>query len=510
MKIQRTKNASRNVLFGSIQKVYQIIMPFIMRTLMIYYMGIEYAGLNNLFSSILQVLNLAELGIGAALVCSMYAPIAEDDTDKICALMNLYKKIFRIIGLVVLALGLILVPFLPKLIASDTPNDLNIYYLYLMYLGNTVLSYWLFAYKNSLLSAHQRTDVSSKVMILTNTVQYILQIFVLIFLRNYYLYLGSSILAQVMTNIITAIRVDKIYPEYHPRGKLDSRTVNDIKKKVQGLVTNKIGGTILRSADSIVVSAFLGLSILAVYQNYYFILSSVISILSILYQSVIAGIGNSLIVENQKKNYYDFQTMTFGISFISAVCCSCFMGLFQPFMKVWMGEDRLLSYSVIICLVVYFYIFEIDQMIGAYKDAAGIWYEDRFRPLLTALLNLGLNIILVRYIGLYGVLLSTVISLVVLGIPWLIHNVFTLLFDSEKPISYVLLLVKYAIAAMVTVTVTFYASQIVPDKGIITFPIKLFVCVICSSALFCLLFWRNEHLKRISIILQRIVKRKNR
>ena len=510
MKIQRTKNASRNVLFGTIQKVYQIIMPFIMRTLMIYYMGIEYAGLNNLFASILQVLNLAELGIGAALVCSMYAPIAEDDTDKICALMNLYKKIFRIIGFVVLALGLVLVPFIPKLIASDTPSDLNIYYLYIMYLGNTVLSYWLFAYKNSLLSAHQRTDVSSKVMILTNTVQYVLQIFVLIFLRNYYLYLGSSILAQVMTNIITAIRVDKLYPEYHPRGKLDSRTVYDIKKKVQGLVTNKIGGTILKSADSIVVSAFLGLSILAIYQNYYFILSSVISILAIVYQSVIAGIGNSLIVENQKKNYYDFQTMTFGISFISAVCCSCFMGLFQPFMKIWMGEDRLLSYSVIICLVVYFYFFEIDQMIGAYKDAAGIWYEDRFRPLLTALLNLGLNIILVRYIGLYGVLLSTVISLVVLGIPWLIHNVFTLLFDGENPISYVLLLIKYAIAATVIVTITFFASQIIPDKGIITFPIKLFVCVICSSSLFCLLFWRNEHLRRIITLLQRIRKRKNR
>ena len=507
MKIQRTKNASRNVLFGSIQKVYQIIMPFIMRTLMIYYMGIEYAGINNLFTSILQVLNLAELGIGAALVCSMYAPIAEDDTDKICALMNLYKKVFRIIGLVVLAFGLMLVPFLPKLIAGDTPSDLNIYYLYLMYLGNTVLSYWLFAYKNSLLSAHQRTDVSSKVMILTNTVQYILQIFVLIFLRNYYLYLGSSILAQAMTNIITAIRVDRIYPEYHPRGKLDSRTVNDIKKKVQGLVTNKIGGTILRSADSIVISAFLGLSILAVYQNYYFILSSVIGILSILYQSVIAGIGNSLIVENQKKNYFDFQTMTFGISFISAVCCSCFMGLFQPFMKVWMGEGRLLSYSVIICLVVYFYFGEIDQMISAYKDAAGIWYEDRFRPLLTALLNLGLNLILVRYIGLYGVLLSTVISLVVLGIPWLIHNVFTLLFDEENPLTYIFSLFKYAIASIIAVTLSFYASQLIPDKGIITLPFKCLVCIVCSSALFFFMFWKNEHLRRIMHVTQKIIKR---
>ena len=473
MRLQRTKNAQRNIVFGLIQKLYQIIMPFIMRTIMIYSMGIEYAGLNNLFASILQVLNLAELGIGAALICSMYGPIAEDNVEKICALMNVYKKVFRIIGLAILLVGLILLPILPELIAGDIPDSLNLYVLYLMYLGNTVLSYWLFAYKNSLFYAHQRMDITSKVIICTNTVQYILQVFVLIILHNYYFYLLSSIITQIMTNILTAICADRMYPQYKPKGKLDKATIQDIKKKVRGLITNKFGSTLLKSADSIVISAFLGLSVLAVYQN-----------------------------------YLDFKTMTFVISWISTICCSCFMGLFQPFMKIWMGEKYLLNYPTIICLIVYFYIYEIDQMIGTYKDAAGIWYEDRYRPLITALVNLVLNLVFVQFIGLYGVLLSTVISLLFLGIPWMIYNIFNLLFKGESKLFYSLSLLKYALAAIVSVTLSFWTSDLVPDKKIYTLPLKLLICVICPIVFYLIVFYKNPYLKRGITIGKRMIHRK--
>jgi len=175
MKIERTKNATRNIIFGILLKVYQMLVPFAMRTAMIYLLGVQYLGLNSLFASVLQVLNLAELGVGSAMVFSMYKPIAEDDTDTICALMRLYKIYYRVIGAVVLILGLILLPFIPKLISGDVPADINVYILYLMNLAATVLSYWLFAYKNSVLQAHQRVDVTSKVMLITETIKYGLQ-----------------------------------------------------------------------------------------------------------------------------------------------------------------------------------------------------------------------------------------------------------------------------------------------------------------------------------------------
>ena len=184
MKINRTENAVRNILFGGILRVYQIVIPFVMRTVMIYCMGVQYLGLNSLFTSILQVLNLAELGVGSAMVYSMYKPIAEDDTDTICALMGLYRTYYQCIGLIIAVIGVGLTPFIPKLIKSDLPVGINIYALYLLNLSATVLSYWLFAYKNSLLQAHQRIDVTSKVTLITNTLQYVVQIFVLAVLKN--------------------------------------------------------------------------------------------------------------------------------------------------------------------------------------------------------------------------------------------------------------------------------------------------------------------------------------
>ncbi|TGY46116.1 lipopolysaccharide biosynthesis protein [Clostridium perfringens] len=507
MKIQRTKNAGRNIIFGIIQKLFQIGMPFIIRTVMIYQMGIEYAGLNNLFVSILQVLNLAELGIGAAMTCSMYEPIANDDEKKICALINLYRKSFQWIGVVILILGCVLLPFLPKLISGSIPTDLNLYILYLMYLGNTVLSYWLFAYKNSLLFAHQRTDVNSKVILFTNIIQYILQFYVLIKLKNYYLYLASSIFSQILTNIITARIVDRMYPKYKAIGNIDKDTLLEIKKKIQGLITNKIGGTILQSVDSIVISAFLGLSILAVYQNYYFIVSAVISIVYIFYQSCLAGIGNSLVVETKKKNFDDFKTMTFIVMWISTFCSSCFLCLFQPFMKIWMGDEYLLPYPVIICFVIYFYIFEIDQLVGTYKDAAGIWYVDRYRPIITALINLCLNLIMVQFASLYGVLLSTIISLVFVGIPWMTSNLFKYVFIDESYKKYLLSLIRYALISTFIITIPWLICNRIQDSGFITLILKLIICIILPNIIYIVIYGKNVEFKRSLQILKKILKK---
>lgn len=194
MKIERTKNASRNIIFGIILKAYQILIPFLMRTAMIYFMGVQYLGLNSLFTSILQVLNLTELGVGSAIVYSMYKPIADDDTKTICALMRLYHLYYRIIGLAIAVIGVVLTPFIPYLVKSDLPVGLNIYILYLLNLAATILSYWLFAYKNALFQAHQRIDITNKTTLVTNTFQYLVQLIIIVFIRDYYLYVLTALL----------------------------------------------------------------------------------------------------------------------------------------------------------------------------------------------------------------------------------------------------------------------------------------------------------------------------
>ena len=240
MKIERTKNATRNIIFGVILKAYQIAVPFLMRTAMIYLMGVQYLGLNSLFTSILQVLNLAELGVGSAMIYSMYKPIAEDDNATICALMKLYRTYYRVIGLVIAVIGCILTPFIPTLISGDIPNGLNIYILYLLNLGATVLSYWLYAYKNSILQAHQRTDVVSKVTLVTSTIQYALQLLVLWAFRNYYLYVIVMLATQAVTNIATAVVADKLYPQFKPKSALPKHDVQKINRRIRDLFTSKM------------------------------------------------------------------------------------------------------------------------------------------------------------------------------------------------------------------------------------------------------------------------------
>lgn len=508
MKKTRTEHAKQNILFGMIYKMYQIIIPFFMRTLMIYQMGMEYAGLNNLFTSIFQVLNLAELGIGAALTYSMYAPIANGDTRKISALLKLYKLCFLIIGWVVLLLGVSCVPFLGRLVAGKIPGNLNLVILYLMYLANTVLTYWLFSYKTSLLYAHQRNDVISKVMLMTSTIQYILQAFVLFVLKNYYLYLAASIVAQILQNLICSFLTDKMYPRYRPSGVLEKSELHDIRIKVQGLVTNKIGGTILRSADSVVISAFLGLSTLAVYQNYYFIMTAVISLLTIVFESVVATIGNSLITETKKKNYSDFRNISYVVGWLIVVGCACFIALYQPFMVIWVGEKHLMSMSLVVLMIAYFFLYGIDQLIGLYKDASGIWYSDRYRPLVSSIVNLAINIVLVQLIGLYGVLISTIIALLFVDLPWLIHNVYVTVFKSYSAKPYIFQILKLMLYAFIICLIVFFVCSKIPLSGFMGLLVKFIVAVGISLGIFVIGEGKTEQFANAKTILASVIKRR--
>lgn len=506
--MNRKKNATRNIIFGTCLKLYQIVVPFLMRTIMIYFMGVQYLGLNSLFTSVLQVLNLAELGVGSAMVYSMYKPVAEHDNNTICALMGLYRKYYRIIGMVVLAAGCVIIPFVPHLIKSDVPEGINIYVLYVMNLLATVFTYWLYAYKNSILQAYQRNDIVSKVTIITDTIKYILQIFTIVFLKNYYMYVLVLILLQIASNIITAAVVTRMYPEYRCKGSLPKEEVAQINSRIRDLFTSKIGAVIVNSADTVVISAFLGLTVLAIYQNYFFIISSVIAFIAVVFNSCTAGIGNSIIVETKEKNYNDFKKFTFLIAWIAGFCTVCIVCLMQPFMNIWMNgnEKLMLGMSEVVCFCIYFFVYEIQQLLLTYKDAAGMWHEDKYRPLVTALTNLALNIIMVQFFGLYGVLLSTVISIIFIGMPWLFYNLFTVLFKRNAA-KYVIRVVYYTIITIVISIITYSVCSLVPFTGIAELIVKLIVCIIVPNLLFFATLFKFEEFGQVKALVKGILKR---
>ncbi|WP_036608546.1 oligosaccharide flippase family protein [Oribacterium sp. P6A1] len=496
MKIERTKNATKGILTGLILRTHQTVVPFIMRTIMIYFLGVQYLGLNSLFTSILSVLNLAELGVGNAMVFSMYKPISEDNTEEICALMRLYKIYYRIIGAVIGGIGLILLPFIRSLIKGDVPNDINVYILYSMNLCSTVLSYWLFAYKNCLLQAHQRVDIISLISLVATTVKAILQIIVIVYFKNYYLYVLMHILGRVVNNIFISFYVSRKFPNYEAKGKLEKKQVKDINCRIRDLFTSKVGGVVLNSADTIVISSFLGLTALAVYQNYFYLITAIIGIVQIIFTSMMAGLGNSFVVDTKEKIFKDCKKITFLFHWLIGFCTNCFLCLLQPFIKIWVGEELMLSMSFVVILCFYFYFYEINRLLNVYKDSAGLWHEDRFRPLTAAIVNLVLNLILVNYWGLYGVLLSTVFSILFVEMPWLIHNLFSVFFDHEYRNEYLLKLIKYFVTTVFCAAVTFTVCSFINVKNdwMVLF-LRLLICMVLPNIIFGLLFFKTREFK---------------
>lgn len=506
MKIERTKNAVKNVAFGLITKVCQVIIPFMMRTAMIRFMGISYLGLNSLFTSVLQVLNLAELGVGSAMIYSMYRPIAEDDQRKICALMCLYRKYYHIIGLVIALAGLSMTPFIPGLISSDVPEGINIYALYLLNLAVTVLSYWLYAYESSVLYAYQRTDVISKVALITSSVQYLLQFLVLWLFHNYYLYILMMLGIQIATNIFTAAAARRLYPACVPQGKLDRASVKEINGRIRDLFTSKIGSVVVNSVDTIVISAFLGLATLAVYQNYYFILSSVSGFVAIIFNACTAGIGNSIVLESGEKNFNDLKKFTFLTAWIAGFCSVCLLCLFQPFMRIWVGEALELPDRAVVCLSIYFFVFEMNHLLNTYKDAGGIWRKDRFRPLVTAMANLGMNLVMVQFWGIYGVILSTVLSMLLVGMPWLLHNLFSILFEQSHLKVYLKTLLFYGMISIVACSVTAAACGFIRLGDWGTFLGRMLVCFVAPNIIFYIAYRKTEEFRAMLQLIDKMTK----
>ena len=448
MKLERTRNAARNVVFDGTMEMVNMLFPFAIRSVMLHCLGTEYLGLNGLFKSLLSFLNLAELGVGSAMVYSMYKPIAEDDTPTICALLHLYRTLYRIIGLAIAAVGLLLMPVLQNLIKGDLPAGMNLYVLYLMNLGNTVMTYWLFAYKSSLLQAHQRRDVISKVSLLVRLTEYTLKILILVFTRNYYLYLSVQLLCQIAINLLTAVCATKMYPRYVIGGKLPKEKTLDIFRRVRDLFTSKLSATVFDAADTLVISAFMGLTVLALYQNYYFIITALRMMLVVLLNACMAGVGNKLIMESREENYRDLEKISLLFLWVLCVSSSMLLCLYQPFINIWMGEENMLAVGLVFCFVVYYYSMGANKLINMFKDAAGIWRVDRWRPLTAALANLSLNLITVRWLGLYGVLLSSVVSIVFIQIPWLFHNLFREVFPRQCMGRYIQLFCGLAAVAL--------------------------------------------------------------
>ena len=494
MKLDRTKNAKRNLFFGVINKIVTLIFPFVIRMIMIRVIGAEYLGLNSLFQSILHVLNITELGFSSAVVYSMYKPIAENDTDLLCAILNFYRKIYFGIGIIIAVIGLSLLPVLNRLIKGGYPSDINIHIIYLVYLSATVVSYLLFAYKNSLISAFQRFDIISNINTIVHIFSYSAQLLIIILTKNYFLYAIVLIIAAIIQNILTEISSRRLFPTIFCKGTLKKEVKEEIKEKVKGLFINKLCQVSRNSFDSIFVSAFLGLTQTAIYNNYYYIMNAVIAVLSIVTPSILAGVGNSIVTDGQEKNYADMKKINFLYMWLSGWCTVCLICLYQPFTELVFGKDMMFPDSVVILFCMYFYVLRMGDIRACYSDARGLWWENRYRAIIEAVLNLVLNFVLGKLFGVYGIIIATLISLFFINFLWGSTIIYKYYFTNIKISEYYYLNLFYAFVTFLACVISFYICSFIGMyiKNLWGVLVRFFICCLVPNVIYILCYFKTK------------------
>ncbi len=507
--LQRTVNAKRNIIWALITKVLMIAGPFVIRTIFIQKLGAEYLGLSGVYTSILQVLNLTELGFGTAVSYSMYKPVAEGDVRQVAAYLNYFKGVYRKVGLAILGMGLVILPFLQYFINDPCPPDVNLYLGFALYLGNSVLSYFLFAYKQSLLAAYQRNDAISKVAMVVVSLQYVLQIAVLLLVPNFYLYVLVIPLCTMLANLLTAAATNRLLPEYSEASLKAVRPTDEeragVRQRVKGLMLQQLVGVSRNSLDNLFISAFIGLIAVAAFGNYFVVMSGLVGVLTTIIGAITSVVGNSVATESKEKNFADCRLFCFIYAMVAIVCSACLISLYQPFIVIWVGEELLLGIEVPLLLTIYFYVLSMGDIRSVYLNASGIWWELRWMRVAEAVANVVLNLIFVQLLGIAGVVLGTVLSLFFINFVGNSCLVFKHYFGTDKLKPFFADHALYALVALAVCAATYGVCSFIPDGGLVLWLAKALVALVVSGVLLLVIFGRTKRFKEAWAFAKRVL-----
>lgn len=492
----RVYNTKNNIISGLIKQAIGIILPFITRTMVLYALGVEYQGLNSLFSSILQVLNLADLGFSTAVIYGLYKPIAEKDTNLICSIVLFLKRVYFVVGSVILIAGVCISPFLGYLISGSYPEGLNIYVLFYIYLINTVISYWLFAYKSVLFTAMQKESVVSNIHSVISASIKLLQILILIITPNYYLYLLILPIGTIANNILLQVFSKKIFPQIIPSGRIPDKIKQDLIKQIKGIVINKVGDVARNGFDSIFVSTFLGLATVAVYDNYYHVYSALYGVTLMISQAMQASVGNSVATETVNKNYDDLNKFTFIYAWLTGWFTVSMFCLYQPFMNIWMrgNKNMLLSPINMVLFCLYFYLINMNNIRNLYINSAGLYWKLKFWYIAEAVGNILLNWVLGYYFDLTGIITATIITIFIFNFVTRSNTLFDSYFKRSKTRFYLSHL-YYFMVVLINCTISYVVCTFVHYDGFLGLFIKGVICLFVSNIIFFMAFYKTKMYK---------------
>lgn len=408
MKSSRTKNSIRNIIFSFGYQVLVLILGFVNRTVFINVLGVNYLGISGLFSDILSMLSLADLGFGVALTYSMYKPLAENDYKRLAGLTNLYRKVYRIIALAVTIIGLALIPFLKYLVHLSHPiPHLKLYYV--LFLANTVASY-LVVYKTSILTADQKEYVLNKYRSIFSFLQTVFMTLFLWLTHNYTVYLCVQVFFTYAVNFYCSYVAEKQYPFIKRKVELPFKEVKEIFRNLYSVFLYKISGVMLNATDNTLISVLVNTTMVGYYSNYSMIITNATNLINTLFYSLTASLGNLVVKENAERRYHVFQMMQ-SISIILSTICICgFTFLIQDFIRIWLGKSFILDYPILIAIIINFYLSIVLLPVWVYREATGLYKQTKYIMIFTALINLALSIWWGKKWGVAGILFASAVA----------------------------------------------------------------------------------------------------
>lgn len=496
----RTNNSLRNMLYGMGGQLLGLLLSFISRTIFIQVLGVEYLGVNGLFSNILSMLSLTELGVGSAITYSMYKPLAQRDEYKIKALMGLYSTAYRVIGCVVAVLGVSIIPFLEAIIKdkADIPHVLpDLVLIYCLFLASSVSSYF-FAHKSAILIADQKQYLTTIYTYGYNLAQNAVQILLLLATGDFLLYLIIQILARLLYNVSVSRQADKMYPFLKSRGKaeLDTESKGEIAKNTGAMMFHKVGTFVVCGTDNILISMFAGVYWVGIYSNYNLILGIVENFISTIFSSLTASVGHLNTTESREKSYSVFK-ITFFINFWAYGFSTLSLWiLLNPFITLWIGSQYVFSPYIVLIIVLNFFVTGMRQAVLTYKNTMGLFWHDRYKPLAEAVINLSVSLSLAPTYGIAGVLWGTFISSLTTCFwiePFILYK-----HGFRRPLTpYFQQYLFYLCVAAAALALTELACTILPDDALLSVIGRMIFCLVIPNAVFSAIFYKTQEFDHV-------------
>lgn len=482
----RTENSIRNIFTGLFGQGLQVLLSFINRMVFIRCLSADYLGLNGLFTNVLSVLSLAELGIGSAIVYALYKPLAEKDEKKIAAYMNFYARAYKTIGIIVAVAGIIMLPFLKVIINVPYQIHENIYVLYCISLFNTSITYF-FSYKSSLLIADQKNYVVLLCSYCTSFAQTIFQIIILLLTRNYIFYLLAQTACGMIYNVWISRVADKSYPFLvNTKYKLTSGEKGRLVRDIRALVITKLSSVLVNNTDNILITFFKGLATTGVTSNYTLLVNTLNNLLNQIFNGLTASVGNLNAVETKEKKYFMFKVVNLANFWLFGWATIGFVFLSSIIVELFFGSQYVLEIDIVIIMAVNFYTVGMQNAVWTYRGTLGLFRYGRYLLLVTAALNLILSVVLGQQLGVFGILLATFISRIMTNIWYDPFAVFKYGLHLN-PIKYLYIYFKYIGILLFTICIIFGCSKIF--EGDIWLVI---LCVIVPNIVFYITLKKTE------------------